>query len=356
MNYRLLWAGAISGLALHLAGLGWDVYRHSRDVTLAQREDVLSLANPSHLMIVAGTAIMAACLLGIAVTWMNERRFGGEGALGGLLRGAGLPAVGIAAAGSIWLASRADSSGHVHDASHSHGPQQAIVLDLPLARAVGNETAARFVASSGGHTHASAGSVGADAAMGEGSAHHHHAEVPVTAEQLEAAAAFVARLRTAIAPYEDIRRAMADGYLQITQDLPGIAAHFIRLDYRNDGREMDPERPEVLLYTKRLDGTWRLVGAMFLAEGVTEEPPSYFGPLDAWHYHENLCFVGSGVRTVASREQCPGAFTARTPWQLHVWTVPTAGGVFAHDMPEIDPGAFPGAVLPAAQELRAQAR
>lgn len=355
MHYRTLWLGAISGLALHLAGLGWDVYRHSRDVTLAQREDVLSLANPSHLMIVAGTAIMAACLLGVAVTWLNERNIGGDGLWGSLLRGTGLPMVGVAAAGSIWLASRADSGGHIHDAGHLHDPAQVVVLDPALARAVGPAIAAKFVTSADGHTHA-ADVPGASDPMGEGSAQHHHAEIPVTAEQLASAAAFVADLRANIAPYEDVRRAMADGYIQITQDLPGIAAHFIRLDYQRDGHEMDPARPEVLLYTKRLDGNWRLVGAMFLAEGVTEEPPSYFGPLDAWHYHENLCFVGSAVRTVASRQDCPGIFTARTPWQLHVWTVPTRGGVFAHDMPEIAPGAYPGAVLPAATELRVQGR
>lgn len=94
MYYRLLWPVAMTGLALHLTGLGWDVYRHSRDAALAQREDVLSLTNPSHLMIVGGTALMAAALFGIAVAWMQERRIGGDGAGGALLRAAGLPAVG----------------------------------------------------------------------------------------------------------------------------------------------------------------------------------------------------------------------------------------------------------------------
>jgi hypothetical protein len=341
----------MAGLALHLTGLGWDIYRHSRDATLAQREDVLSLTNPSHLMIVAGTAIVAACLLGIAVVWMNERRVGGDGLFGAVFRGAGLPLIGVAVAGSILLASRADSGDHPHAAEHAHDPSALVAQDRD------NGTGASG-ASPDGHAHAHAGSGTAapadPGAMDEGSAHQHHDEVPVTAEQLAAAATFVAELKATIAPYEDIRRAMGDGYIQITQDLPGIAAHFIRLDYQRDGREMDPQRPEVLLYTKRLDGTWRLVGAMFLAEQVAEEPPSYFGPLDVWHYHENLCFVGNGVRVAASREQCPGLFTARTPWQLHVWTVPTKGGVFAHDMPEIAPGAFPGASLPAAQELRLQ--
>ncbi len=352
MHYRTLWVGALAGMALHLAGLGWDVYRHSSDATLAQREDVLSLANPSHLMIVAGTAIVAACLLGIAVAWLHERRFGGDGPLGAFLRGAGMPAIGVVAAGSIWLASQADERSHHHDAGHVHGPSTVVALDPAIARALDPRVAERFVAAAG-HEH---GSGTGGEPLAADAAGHHHAEVPVTAEQLASAAAFVAELRTAVAPYEDIRAALAAGYIQVTQDLPGIAAHFLRLDFQRDGHEMDPARPEVLLYTKRLDGQWRLVGAMFLAEGFTEDPPSYFGPLDAWHYHENLCFVGSSVRTVTSREACPGIFSARTPWQLHVWTYPTVGGVFAHDMPEIAPGSFPGAALPAAQELAVRAR
>lgn len=352
MRYRALWAGAVAGMTIHLAGLGWDVYRHSRDVTLAQREDVLSLGNPSHLMIVVGTAIVAACLLGVAVAWLNERRIGGEGLLGAMLRGAGMPAVGVVAAGSIWLASQTDGGSHTHDSLHVHPSASVVVLDPAIARAVDPLVAARF-ATTAGHSH---GATSSGEPLDAESAGHHHDEIPVTAEQLAAAAAFVAELREAIASYEDIRVALAAGYVQITQDLPGIAAHFIRLDYQRDGHEMDPARPEVLLYTKRLDGTWRLVGAMFLAEGVTEEPPSYFGPLDAWHFHENLCFVGAAVRTVNRREECPGVFTPRTPWQLHVWTFPTSGGVFAHDMPEITPGAYPGAVLPAAQDLSVRAR
>jgi len=96
---------------------------------------------------------------------------------------------------------------------------------------------------------------------------------------------------------------------------------------------------------------------MFMAEKMTEEPPSYFGPLDAWHYHSNLCFTaGAGVRTVASQAECRnGAFVARTAWQLHVWTVPGGNGVFAHDYEPISPGAFPGASKPAAAELLVQA-
>lgn len=365
MKYRALWAGAMAGLALHLGGLAWDVYRHSADSTLAQREDVLSLANPSHLMIVAGMAIVAACLLGIAFAWLQERNVGGSGPAGVMLRSVGLPLIGIVAAGSVWLASQAEDGGHSHgdalvsadhphpegvtaDHDHAHAEETGVILAVMAAVGhLGDAT------SDAGHSHDEA----EPGSMDEGSAHHHGQEVPVTGEQLAAAAEFVAALKQHTAQYGDVRAAMAGGYSQITPDLPGIAAHFIRGEYLRDGREMDPEHPEVLLYTKRLDGQWKLVGAMFMAEKMTEEPPSYFGPLDAWHYHSNLCFTaGAAVREVASQAECRnGLFVARTAWQVHVWTVPGGNGVFAHDYEPISPGAFPGASKPAAAELLVQA-
>jgi hypothetical protein len=363
MKYRALWAGAMAGLALHLSGLAWDVYRHSADSTLAQREDVLSLANPSHLMIVVGMAVVAACLLGIAFAWLQERNIGGSGPAGVMLRGIGLPLIGLVAAGSVWLASQAEDGGHAHgDAlaavdhahpgsaahDHEHAGETGVILAMMASAGHLGE-----VNAGDEHSHDAAESV----SMDEGSAHHHGQEVPVTGEQLAAAAEFVAALKQHTARYEDVRAAIADGYAQITPDLPGIAAHFIRGNYQRDGREMDPEHPEVLLYTKRLDGEWRLVGAMFLAERMTEDPPSYFGPLDAWHYHSNLCFTaGAAVQEVASQADCRnGAFVARTAWQLHVWTAPGGNGIFAHDYAPISPGAFPGASRPAAAELQVQA-
>lgn len=363
MKYRLLWAGAMVGLLIHFAGLGWDVYRHSADSTLAQREDVLSLTNLSHLMIVAGMSIVAACLMGILAAWMHDRNFGGQGLAGNAMRSVALPAIAVISASSIWLASRAEDSGHAHDLvaahvheDHSHHPP---VLDPGIARALDPLVAA--AADTGTHSHPTTGGNAVAAASGQedGTNHHaHHDEVSVTADQLVAAAEFVEAVRDNNAEkYADVQTALADGYIQITGDLPGIAAHFIRLDYQRDGREMDPEYPEVLLYTKRLDGQWRLIGVMFLAEKATDEPPSYFGPLDAWHYHSNLCFKDGRSSTVASAAQCPGgAFVARTNWQLHVWTMDGATGAFSHDFAPIQPGPFPGASLLAAQELRVQAR
>ena len=138
------------------------------------------------------------------------------------------------------------------------------------------------------------------------------------------------------------------------KERPVIAAHFYHPVWSRDGQLMNPDRPEVLLFSKRMDGNWRLVGFMFTQETVNETPPSFFGPLDAWHRHENLCFTaGAGVSVKPNKEACVGGvFTAVTAWQMHVWTAPGAStGAFAHDFPPISPGPFPAASRAAAQDV-----
>jgi hypothetical protein len=269
-------------------------------------------------------------------------------------------AIGGVAVGAVMLTA-AD-----RDARHEHGEVVSAVTTgsgitghethaaaaAPSPTTEANQPAAQPTAAEHEHT----GTPTADA-MSEENAHFHHEEVRVTEADLRAGLALVDEVRTATAPYADIRQALADGYVQVTQDLPGIAAHFARVDFFRDGREIDAAYPEVLLYSKRLDGTWRFLGVMFQSEGATAEPPDYFGGLDSWHYHTNLCFTfargGATVRVVAAEAECvaPSVYNARTPWELHVWTEPGAEGPFAHDYAPISPGAFPPATLPAAAEL-----
>lgn len=342
MKYTLLWSSAAAGVVLHLGGLGWDVYLHSKDSTLAAREGVITLDNPSHILVLVGMALTGAAVLGVALSWMYDRGFGGSGLRGLVFRSAVFPSVALMAAGSIWLASLAeDEGGHAHTEAaatddHDHAAQ-------PLVSAGAGAAADE-------HKHEDT----ADP-MGEGNAHTHGTEVAVTPAQLAAANSFVTQVKASTAKYEDIRVAMADGYTQITQDLPGIAAHFIKPAYTADASIMDPTKPEFLLYTKRLDGNWRLVGAMFYGGPGTGPAPSYFGPLDAWHLHENLCFAASGVKSVGSQAECNGLFVRKTNWQLHVWTVEDAEGVFAHDYKKIAPGPFPGATRRADQEFAVRA-
>ncbi|MBK9611857.1 hypothetical protein [Candidatus Amarobacter glycogenicus] len=242
MKYRALWGAAVGGLAIHFLGLGWDVYRHSSDSTLAQREDVLSLGNPSHLMIVVGMAIVAASLLGMAAAWMAERRLGGDGLPGAMVRGVSLPFISIVAGGSIWLASTAEDGSHDHGTTdHVHAP--GTPEDHPHDSEGGpgtQDSAAFLVARQGsaagvathGHTN---GAAAEEDSMGEGSAHTHGIEVAVSGEQLLAAGKFAAAVKEKTAKYIDVREALTAGYVQITPDLPGIAAHFIRSDYQRTG-------------------------------------------------------------------------------------------------------------------------
>lgn len=331
--YRTFWLLALLGLFAQLAGVLVDVVLHARDSTLAAREDPLALANPGHALIAAGLALTAFALAGGAAHWLSRRlelarAWAVAFTLGAACTAAALPF------GSAPLAEALGGS-------HEH-PAPAPRPD--------SETGSTAEA----HVHEEAATA-ASAANPDSptSAHTHGEEVPVTASQLRAAAELVERVAAATKKYEDIRAALADGYVQITQDLPGIAAHFYHPEYAQDGRLLDPERPESLLYAKRLDGTWRLVGVMFTSEQVTDEPPSFFGPLDVWHRHENLCFLSGGRVTVTSgAADCPGLFVPVTPWNLHVWTVEGRTGVFAHDPDLIDPGPHPPAALPAAVELR----
>lgn len=343
MKYRALWSAAALGVALHLAGLGWDAYMHARDSSLAAREGIFTLSNPSHALIIGGLALTTASLLGMGFAWAQERRLGGTGWLAVGARATALPSVAVAAAGAIWLASLAeDNSGHEHGvAEHVDTAEHVHAEDQPNP----DEVAASDI-----HAHPATGD---EAGMSEGSAHFHGTEIAVTPEQLEAASAFYLNVKASTAKWEDVSRAMADGYVQITPDLPGIAAHFVNFEYNSDRDLMNPEHPEILLYSKRMDGTWRLVGAMFSSEVASDEPPSFFGPLDVWHRHENLCFTaGAQVSVKNSAAECVnGLFVKTGAWNLHVWTAPGASGVFAHDFAPIDPGAFPAATRPAAQDL-----
>lgn len=353
MSYRLLWALAGFGVLLQIAGFAVDAVLHARDPGLAERESVFSLSNPGHALVGTGLALASTALAAGAVRWASERP-NVSPRIGRAIRLAAVPVLAGATAASLWLGSTVGQHTHTGDAGadpgrgHSHQSDSAAAA---VPEGALTETGAQAPHADDAHGHSGSGG---DFGTESGSAHFHGEEVAVTASQLRAAADFHARVVEATRRYEDITVALAAGYVQITQDLPGIAAHFYHPGYARDGELMNPDKPETLLYTKRLDGTWRLVGVMFTSERVTDAPPSYFGPLDVWHRHENLCFLPSGrVSVTPNAAACSGLFVPVTPWNLHVWTVEGSSGVFAHDLDLIDPGPFPGAALPAAAEVRA---
>ncbi len=54
-----VWA-AFAGICLQLVGAGWDTLQHHNDPGLAARESVVSLTNPSHLLMALGVSIAAS--------------------------------------------------------------------------------------------------------------------------------------------------------------------------------------------------------------------------------------------------------------------------------------------------------
>jgi hypothetical protein len=184
----------------------------------------------------------------------------------------------------------------------------------------------------GAHGHEST-----NASMGETgqTGHGHGPRVAVSADQLVAAARLVSEVQASAARFEDINVAREEGYQQSTPGLSGFP-HFHNRSYASDGRILDPERPESLVYYRGPGGQMKFVGVMFLMPDG-QSGPQVGGPLTVWHTHDNLCYDTQSPRVAARATadgQCPpgSVLRAQTVEMLHVWVVDHPGGVFADEM------------------------
>jgi hypothetical protein len=110
----------------------------------------------------------------------------------------------------------------------------------------------------------------------------------VRAEQL------VARARTALAKYKDVRVAEHDGYRMFAPSVKNQPVyHFTKLGAAVRERfRFDPAQPGSLLYKKDPDGSFRLVGAMYTApQDASLDELNARVPLGIaqWHLHTNMC-------------------------------------------------------------------
>lgn len=154
----------------------------------------------------------------------------------------------------------------------------------------------------------------------------------VSAEQQARAENLIANTLSHLPTYDDPTAAEADGYRSINDGGTGYE-HYINGEYRTDGRVLDPDRPESLVYQVR-NGEKQLVAAMYMAEpGTTlETTPDIGGPLTQWHIHDNLCFAESGQvagLTDASGGCAPPLVKPEPVPMIHVWIVPHPCGPFA---------------------------
>ena len=130
--------------------------------------------------------------------------------------------------------------------------------------------------------------------------------------QVAAADALVAASTLALQKYRDPNAAVADGYRPLGFEPNGVN-HYINQAYLSDGRMVDPEHPESILYGRKRDGSMYPIGVMYMTSSATERGPRIGGCLTPWHRH-GFPFAKPGETSVE---------------MMHVWTIGVPGGPYA---------------------------
>jgi hypothetical protein len=164
--------------------------------------------------------------------------------------------------------------------------------------------------------------------------------VPIKPGDQQKADAVVAAAKSAMAPYADYHKALADGFRIFLPDVPQPQYHFTRLEYGLAARStFDPLKPTSLLYKKTGD-SYTLVGVMYTAKvTATEEELDERIPLSIghWHQHINFCKAPSGQKaayfgpnakfglagSITTQEACEAAGGEFHPhifgWMVHLY-------------------------------------
>lgn len=153
--------------------------------------------------------------------------------------------------------------------------------------------------------------------------------------------AVVAAAKAAMAPYQDYRKALADGYEIFLPNIPQPQYHFTNHANGFEARNhFDPSKPTSLLYRKTPDGGYKLIGVMYTDRvDAPEEELDQRIPLSVarWHQHVNFCRAPRGKKleyfgpnakfgllgSIATREACQAEGGEFYPhvfgWMVHVY-------------------------------------
>ena len=156
--------------------------------------------------------------------------------------------------------------------------------------------------------------------------------------------AVAAAAKQAMAPYQDYRKALADGYVIFLPNVPQHIYHFTKHEYGAEAAfHFDPSKPTSLLYKKTADG-YTLVGAMYTdRRRATEDELNERIPLSVarWHQHINFCKAPEGqeagyfghdakfglMGSIHTQEACDAAGGLFLPhvfgWMVHVYPYET---------------------------------
>jgi hypothetical protein len=139
--------------------------------------------------------------------------------------------------------------------------------------------------------------------------------------------------------FSDIPTIEAMGYHSIGDAGTGFE-HFVKWDLIDDGRVLDPDYPESLVFVvDRATGEKTLGAAMYMAnaDDTLDTVPAVGGDLVQWHVHDNLCYAGEPgrwhVAGIAPPErECPTGtvrLSDNPVPMVHVWIIPHECGPFA---------------------------
>jgi hypothetical protein len=299
---RMVLVGA-GGLVLLVAGLAWDAVLHARDPGLAAEEGVFAPSNPGHLLAGIGIALVAVGLAGALATLALDAR----GA-----RPRSTPArVGLAGA--------------------------AVILAL-VAGGTGV-----WAAAAGGHPDhdqvAAAGAGGGQPGPGE---HAHGPNLPDVAAATDDQRARSETLwKASVASAErwrDPEAAAAAGFrFRDGEAGPERRPRFLHVPnpaWRADGRVLDPDRPETLVYWNGPGGELTLVGVMYTAARGAPGP-AVGGPITRWHDHESCRDPVTRAKLGRPVDgACPqGQVYRRSGEMMHVWFTGDLATAFARRAP-----------------------
>jgi hypothetical protein len=171
---------------------------------------------------------------------------------------------------------------------------------------------------------------------------------PPTAQQKKDADALIARNKATNATrFATTAQARAAGYISIGDEMSGVT-HYEHPTFRRDGRELDVNYPEALVYKT---STGRLQTVMYILEPGKNmnDVPDIAGNLTVWHGHGTLCWKSTNPDSadylhlggVAINGRCTSGTLRVEPPMLHVWVVDNPCGPFAGT----DPGRSTGSCV-----------
>ncbi len=251
-------------------------------------------------------AAITAAAVGLAFGASAERGAAPVGVGHGGWRAPAATLVAVALLATPGVATAADHDHGPHDytaatASHDHPNQESGVTGaLAAATLTGIFAAAPAAVHAGGTGNA----IHDDSTAGTPCAPSN--------DQVAAADKLLADSTLALQKYHDVNVAVAAGYRPLGFEPNGIN-HYMNKAYLDDGRTIDPDRPESILYGRNKDGSLYPVGVMYMTGSVAERGPRLGGCLTPWHRH-GFPFARPGEASVE---------------MMHVWTVAVPGGPYA---------------------------